>query len=196
MSLFCFPLWSSNNLLCVCVCVCVFGVSVYTCKYVLGRFSLCQKLTYVYMYCCYSMAQSYPTLCNPMDCNMSGLSVLHISWNLPKFMSIALVMPSSHLILWCPLLFLASSFPASDTFPVSQLFASLDKNTGVSASASVLPMSIQGWFLLILTALIFLLSEGLSGVFTSTRVQRHKFFSTPPSLQSSSQNHVWPLGRP
>ena len=112
MSLFCFPLWSSTNLLRVCVCACVFGVFVYTCKYVLGRFSLCQKLTYVYMYCCYSMAQSYPTLCNPMDCNMSGLSVLHISWSLPKFMSIALVMPSSHLILCCPLLFLASIFPS------------------------------------------------------------------------------------
>jgi len=91
--------------------------------------------------------------------------------------------------------FWPQSFPASDTFPVSQLFASLDKNTGVSASASVLPMSIQGWFLLRLTALIFLLSEGLSGVFSSTRVQRHKFFSATPSLQSSC-NHTWPLGRP
>ena len=77
----------------------------------------------------------------------------------PKFMFIASVMPSSHLILWCPLLLLPSfcwSFPASGAFPMSQLFASEDQFIGVSASASVLPMSIQGWFPLRLTNLIFL----------------------------------------
>ena len=83
-----------------------------------------------------------------------------ISWNLPKFMSIALVMPSSPLILWCPLILMPSIFPASGTFPVSQLFTSDDQNIGVSASATVLPMSIQGWFPLRLTGLISLLSKG------------------------------------
>ena len=68
-----------------------------------------------------------------------------ISWSLPKFMSIASVMPSdqpSHpqLIFFCP-----HSFPAWGTFPVSQLFTSDDRNTRASASASVLPTSIQGW---------------------------------------------------
>ena len=61
-------------------------------------------------------------------------------------------------------------FPASETFPTSQLFASGDQSTRASASASVLPASIQGWFPLRLTGLISLLSKGLSGVFSSTAV--------------------------
>ena len=118
-----------------------------------------------------------------------------ISQSLPKFMSIALVMPSRHLILWRPLLLCPLFFPASGTFPMSQLFASDDQNTGVLASASVLPMSTQGWFPLRMTGLISLLSKGLLGVFSSTTIQRHKFFSNPPSLWSNSHNHTWPLGR-
>ena len=55
------------------------------------------------------------------------------------------------------------------------------------SSASVLPTSIQGWFPLRLMCLISLPSKGLSGVFFSTTVQRHQFFSAPPSLWSSSQ---------
>ena len=65
------------------------------------------------------------------------------------------------------------SFPASGTFPMSCLFASDDQNTGASASASVLPGNIQSWSHLRLTGLISLLSEGVSGVFSSTTVQRH-----------------------
>ena len=61
------------------------------------------------------------------------------------------------------------SFPASGTFPVSQLFTSDDQNTGISASPSVIPMSFQGWFPLRLTDLI-LLSKGLLGVFSSPTV--------------------------
>ena len=57
-----------------------------------------------------------------------------ISQSLPKFMSIALVMPSSYLILWCPLLLLPSILPSIRGFPVSQLFTSDDQNTGASAS--------------------------------------------------------------
>ena len=81
------------------------------------------------------------------------------------------------------------SFPASGTFPVSQLFVSDDQNTGVSVSASVLPR-IQGWFPLRLTGLNFLLSKGLSGVFPSTTVWRSQFFSASPSLLLSSQPYV------
>ena len=87
-------------------------------------------------------------------------------------------------------------FPASGTFLMSQLFASVDQNTGASASALVLPKCIQGWFPLRLTGLISLLSKGLSGVFSSTTVRRHQLFDVLPSLQSSSHNHAWPLGRP
>ena len=64
--------------------------------------------------------------------------------------------------------FCLQSFPAWGTFPMSQLFTSYDQNTGVSASASVLPRNVQGWFSLRLTGLISLLSKGLSGVFSST----------------------------
>ena len=98
---------------------------------------------------------------------------------------------SDALFSFCP-----QSFPASGTFPMNQLFASGDQNTGASASASVLPKSIQGWFPLRLTGLISLLSKGLSRVFSSTTVRRHQFFDALPSLQSSSHNHTWPLGRP
>ena len=97
---------------------------------------------------------------------------------------------SDALFSYCP-----QSFPASGTFPMSQLFASDDQNTGVSASASVLPKSIQGWFPLRFTGLISLLFSGLSGVFSSTTVQRHQFFGVLPSLQSISHNCTWLLGR-
>ena len=85
-----------------------------------------------------------------------------ISQSLPKLMSIELVMPSNHLILCCPLLLLPSialthiiptSFPASGSFPMSQLFLSGGQSIGASASASVLLMNIQGRFPLGLTVL-------------------------------------------
>ena len=64
---------------------------------------------------------------------------------------------SAALFAFCP-----QSFPASGTFPMSQLFASDDQNTTASASTSALPMCIQGWFPLRLTGLISLLSKGFS----------------------------------
>ena len=87
------------------------------------------------------------------------------------------------------------SFPASGTSPVCWLFALDDQNTGVSASASVLPVNIQSWFPLRLTGLI-LLSKGLSGVLSSTTAWRHQLFGALPSLRSTSHNCMWPLGRP
>ena len=66
--------------------------------------------------CCCSVAHPRLTLCNPMDCSTPGLSVPRISWSLPKFMCIALVMPSSHLTLWCSLLCLPSVFPSIRDF--------------------------------------------------------------------------------
>ena len=74
------------------------------------------------------------------------------------------------------------SSPASQSFPMSQLFPSGGQSTGVSASASVLLMNVQGWFPLRLTGLIFLLSKGLSRVFSSTTIQRHQFFGAQLSL--------------
>ena len=74
------------------------------------------------------------------------------------------------------------SFPASGSSPMSQLFTSGGQSIRASASASVLPMNIQGWFPLGLTGLISLQSKGLSRVFSSTAIQKHKFFGTQPSL--------------
>ena len=91
---------------------------------------------------------------------------LTISWSLPKFTFIPSVMPSSHLILWCPLPFCPESFPAWGTFPKSHLFTSGDQNIGYSASGSVLPVNIQGWYPLRSSGLISFLSKGLSGVFS------------------------------
>ena len=89
------------------------------------------------------VTQSCPILCNPMYCSEPGLLSLTISKNLPKFMFI--VMPSSHLILWHPLLLCPWVFPASGTFLMSCLFTSDDQNTGASAWTSILPVNIQGW---------------------------------------------------
>ena len=74
------------------------------------------------------------------------------------------------------------SLPASGSFPMSQLFAWGGQSIGVSASTSVLPMNIQGWFSLGWTGWISLLSKGLSRVFSSTTVQKHQFFGAQLSL--------------
>ena len=68
------------------------------------------------------------------------------------------------------------SFPASRSFPMSQLFASGGQSIGTSASAPVLPMNIQGWLPLGLTSLISLQSKGLSKVFFSTTTWKCWFF--------------------
>ena len=74
------------------------------------------------------------------------------------------------------------SFPASGSFPVSQFFTWGGQSIGVSASASILPMNIQGWFPLGLTNLISLESKGLSRVFFNTTVQKHQFLGTQLSF--------------
>ena len=88
------------------------------------------------------------------------------------------------------------SFPASESFQMSQLFGSGGKSTGVSASTSVLPMNIQDWFPLEWTGWIPLQSRGLSRVFSNTIVQNHQFFRTQSSLQSNSHIHTWLLEKP
>ena len=92
----------------------------------------------------------------------------------------------------------SQSFPASWSFPVSQLFTSGGQNFGASASTSVLSMNIQGWFPLGLTGLISLFSKetNLSRVFCSTSIWKHQFFSTQPSLWSSSYFRMWLLEKP
>ena len=88
------------------------------------------------------------------------------------------------------------SLPASESFPMSQLFAWGGQSTGVSASASFLPKKSQGWSPSECTGWISLQSKGLSRVFYNTTVQRHQFFSAHLSSQSNSHIHTWPLEKP
>ena len=85
--------------------------------------------------------------------------------------------------------FCLQSFPASGSFPMSWLFASGGQSIGASASASVLPVSIQGWFPLGWTGLISLISKRLSRILSSTTVQRCQFFGILPPLWSNSHIH-------
>ena len=88
------------------------------------------------------------------------------------------------------------SLPASESFPMSQLFAWGGQSTGVSASASVLPKNTQGWSPSECTGWISLQSKGLSRVFSNTTVQKHQFFSAQLSPQSNSHIHIWPQEKP
>ena len=86
------------------------------------------------------------------------------------------VIPSNYLILCHPLLLLPSIFPSLRVFSNESALASDDQSTGVSASASVLPMNIKDWFSLGWTGWISLQSKGLSRVYSNTTVQKHQFF--------------------
>ena len=146
--------------------------------------------------CCCSVAKLFPTLCDPMDCNMPVFPVLHY---LPEFAQIHVhwvgdaIQPSPSI---APFAFCLQSFPGSGSFPMSWLFTSGGQSIGVSASASVLPMTLQGWFPLGLTGLISWLSKGLSRVFSSTTARKHQFFGAQPSLWCSSYISTWLLERP
>ena len=135
-----------------------------------------------------SVAQSCPTPCDPMDCSTDSLSITN-SQSLLKLMSIKLVMPSNHLILCHHLLLLPSIFPSIRVFSSESALHIRWPSTGVSASASVLPMNIQDWFPLGLIGLISLQSKELSRVFSNTTVQKHQFFSAQLSLWSNSHIH-------
>ena len=140
-----------------------------------------------------SVAQLCLTLCNPINHSTPGL----IHHQLPEFTQthVQSVMPSSHLILCCPLLLLPQSLPASGSFPMSQLFGWGGQSIGVSASASVLPMNTQNWSPLGWTGWFSLQSKGLASVFPSTTVQKHQFFSAQLCSQSNSHIHTRTTGK-
>ena len=137
-----------------------------------------------------SVAQSCLTLCNPMDCSTPGFPVLQHLLELAQTHVIESVMPSNHLV---PFSSCLQSFPAAESLPASWLFASGGQSIGASASASVLPVTIQEWFPLGLTGWISLQFKGLSGVFSNTTVQKHQFFTAQPSLWSNSHICTWLL---
>ena len=88
------------------------------------------------------------------------------------------------------------SLPASESFPMSQLFTRGGQSIGVSALASFFPKKFQGWSPSEWTGWISLQSKGLSRVFSNTTVQKHQFFSAQLSSQSNSHIHTWPLEKP
>ena len=133
--------------------------------------------------CCLSVAQSCPILWDPMNGSMPVFPVLHY---LPEFAQthvhwVGDAIYSSH-PLQLPLPLCLQSFPASGSFPMSQLSVPGGQSIGASARAAVLSMNIQGWFPLGVIGLISLLSRGLSRVFSSARVWKHQFFGSQPSL--------------
>ena len=120
---------------------------------------------YICMGCC-SVTQSYSTLSIPWTVAHRASLSFTISQSWFKLMSIESVMPSNH-----------QSFPASGSFPMSRLFISGGQCIGASTSASVLSMTIQGWFPSGLTGLISLQSKRLSRIFSNTTVGKHQFFN-------------------
>ena len=129
-----------------------------------------------------SVAQSCPTLCTApwTAARQASLSITNSRSSL-KLMSLESVMPSNHLILCFPFSSCPQSFPASESFPMSQLFTWGGQSIRVSALASVLPMNTQDWSPLEQTSWISLQSKGLSRVFSNTTVQKHQFFHYPNS---------------
>ena len=144
-----------------------------------------------------SVAQSCPTLCDAMNLSTPGLPVHH---QLPEFTQN--LYPSSR---WChpaisssviPFSSCPQSLPASQSFPMSQLFAWGGQSIGVLALASFLPMNTQDWSPLEWTGWMSLQSKRLSRVFSNTTIQKHQFFGAQPSSQSNSRIHTWPLEKP
>ena len=112
--------------------------------------------------------------------HQASLSITN-SRSLLKLTSIDSVMPSNHLILYCPLFLPPSIFPSSKVFS-NEFFTSGGQRIVVSASASVLPVNIQGRFPLGWISWISLQSKGLSRVFSNTTVQKHQFVGTQVSF--------------
>ena len=123
----------------------------------------------------------YPSLTPGVHPNSCALS----QWCHPTISSSTVPFSS------CP-----QSLPASESFPMSQLFAWAGQSTGVSALASVLPMNTQDSSPLEWTGWISLQSKGLSRVFSNTTVQKHQFFGGQLSSQSNSHIHTWPQEKP
>ena len=147
-----------------------------------GKFSSVQSLSHVWLF-------ATPWTAG----HQASLSIIN-SQSLLKLMSIELVMPSSHLILCCPLLLLPSIFPSIRVF----------SNESVIQVAKVLEFQLQHQSFqrifravpLGLTSWISLLCKGLSGVFSNTTVQKHQFFGAQPSSRSNSHIHTWPQEKP
>ena len=142
---------------------------------------------------CCSVAQSCPTLCNPMDGSTSGF---------PSFTVYGVCSNSCPWSRWRHSTISSLSSPSLPAFNLSQhqgLFQwvggshQVAQRIGASASASVLPMNIQDWFPLGFSCLISLQSKGLSRIFSNTIVWKHQYLGAHSSLWSNSHIHTWLL---
>ena len=143
-----------------------------------------------------SVAQSCPTLCNPMNRSTPGLPVHH---QIPEFTQTHVHRVSDAIQPSHPLS--STSPPAPNpssirVFSMSQLFAWGGQSTGVSALASFLAKKSQGWSPSEWTGWISLQSKGLSRVFSNTTIQKHQFFGTQLSSQSNSHINTWIQEKP
>ena len=135
-----------------------------------------------------SVAQSCPTLCNPMDRSTPGLLSITNSRSLLKFMSIESVMPSNHLILCRPLLLLPSIFPSSRIFS-NETVLHIRWPKCWSFSFSISPSNEHpGLISFRMDWLDLLAVQGTLKNLLQTTVQKHQFFSAQPYLRSSSPN--------
>ena len=143
-----------------------------------------------------SVTQLCLTLGDPMDCSTPGFPIHH---QLPELAQTHVhwvgdaIQPSHPVI---PFSSSLQSFSVSESFPMSCFSPLGHQNIEVSASASLLPINIQDWFLLGLTGLITLQFKGLSRVFSSTTVWKHQFFGAQPSFWSNSHIQTWLLEKP
>ena len=143
-----------------------------------------------------SVAQSCPTLCNPMNRSTPGLPVHH---QLPEFTQTHVHQVGDNIQPSHPLSSLSS--PAPNPSQHQSLFQWVNSSHEVSkvlvsALASFLPKNTQDWSPSEWTGWISLQSKGLSRVFSNTTVQKHQFFSAQLSSQSNSHIHTWPLEKP
>ena len=145
-----------------------------------------------------SVDQSCPTLCDPMNRSMPGLSVHH---QFPEITQTHVHRVSDAIQPSHPL----SSIPFSSDPTPSQhqsLFQWVNSSHEVAKVlefqllASFLPKNTQGWSPSEWTGWNSLQSKGLSRVFSNTTVQKHQFFGAQPSSQSNSHSHTWPLEKP
>ena len=144
------------------------------------------------MFCC-SLAKSCLTVCDPINCSRPGFPFLHYLPELLKLMSIESRCHPTILSSVIPFSSCPQFFPASGSFPVSQLFTSSSQST--KTSASVLPVKIQGWFPLGLTGLIPLQSKELL-----RRLHHHSLkasiFQCSAFFMANSHFYRWLLEKP
>ena len=148
------------------------------------QFSSFQSLSHVWLFATPEVQHSRPPCPSPTP-RVHSNSSPSSRWCHPAVSSS--VVPISS----CP-----QSLPASESFPMSQLFTWAGQSIGVSALASVLPMNTQDWSPLGWTGWISIQSKGLSRVFSNTTVQKHQFFGAQLSLQSKSHIHTRLLEKP